>query len=85
MHGADDNVSEVRDTGERWLTFFVISGLAVIAIMIALSAVVSFYWAMAGAVPVGIAIGWIASGICLMRRAISAIVDVLAYLVSAFS
>jgi hypothetical protein len=72
MARSDHSRSEVADI---WLTFVAVFLLAAVAMTVLLSAYVSFYWAVAGAVAIAIGVGWAISLIRPLRRLISDIVQ----------
>ena len=69
--------SELEDTGDAWLTFFGIFVLATTIVTALLWQHVSFYWSLAGALPIAVIIGWAISLIHSVRKVISAIVQFL--------
>ena len=75
MTGPDPRQSELNDAGEAWLSFLAVFVLAEIAMTAVLWGYVSFYWALAGGVPIAIVVGWAISIVRPLRRAISAVVQ----------
>lgn len=68
---ADDEVTQMEDAGDRWLTFCSIAILAAIlsAIPLSTAALGNGWWV--AAIPIGIAAGWSASLIRPLRRFVS--------------
>ena len=75
MRESDHHPSELHDTGDAWLTFLGIFVLTAVVLTAVFWQHVSFYWALAGAVPIAIAGGWAVSLIRPVRRVISEIVQ----------
>ena len=75
MKESDRFQSELPDTGDAWLAFFGTFVVASVTLTAVFWQYISFYWALAGAVPIAIAVGWAASLIRPVRKVISEIVQ----------
>ena len=77
--------SELEDAGDAWLTFFAIFVLATTIVTALLWQHVSFYWSLAGALPIAVVVGWAMILIRPVRKLISAIVQLLCDCILIFS
>ena len=75
MAGANDCEPDFKDAGDVRPIFIGMSLFAGITAMIVLSMTVSTYWAIAGAIPVGIAGGWLATRSRLLCTMVSELVQ----------
>jgi hypothetical protein len=75
MKESDRYQSELPDTGDAWLAFVGIFVVGTVVLTAVFWQYISFYWALAGAVPIAIAGGWAVSLIRPVRRVISEIVQ----------
>ena len=70
----DEQVSEIEDAGDIWLAFWVCSALGGLMAIALIAFLTSSGWALAGAVPVGFASGWVICRIRPARRFVSNVV-----------
>lgn len=75
---ADDDVSETEDVGDLWLTFWVVFALSAAGSFALIKLVSPTGWfALVGAVPIGVIVGGLISRVRLARRWISSAVQTL--------
>jgi hypothetical protein len=79
MSMADDDVSETEDVGDLWLTFWVSTLLAGLAVFGLLRFLGFASWAVVGAVVVGLGVGWVVSSVRPARRCVSHVFQLFAF------